>query len=603
MRPYTRRIDPELGRFLISTCRALAVVAAVFSVAMATLLIANYAQMATLKPSDNAALTALREQYRSAQDSEELATKIRTLDLAVRRAYFTRQWQTRTAGYLLISGVVLLLVCLRAVSALTRSLPQAKPQTVEAPLAFPRGARVGLTVLGCVFLAGAVVSAVLGDGLIRKGLPVIAGPAQGAAAQGAAAQGAAAQSMAAQGAAAGPESGTTAAAAQAAQSQEYKKNWPQFRGPDGLGIAPQQDPPVDWDGKSGRNIAWKAEVPVAGRSSPVVWGNKLFLSGADQSAREVFCWDTGSGKLLWRTKIPAAEGTPSAPPRVTDTVGYAPSTMAVNGKQAFAVFATGDLTALDLEGKVLWTRHIGTPGLNYGYASSLALLGDGVVAQFDQEENGRIVAFRGADGSVRWDIPRQVLGSWATPALIEVGGKPRLMIHGTPYLTQYDPENGKQVWRLGGMMGENAPSPAFFDGRIFVSTQLLSLVAVDARSGKKLWEVYDDLPDVASPLASGGLVLMTASFGVVTCLDAEKGDTLWRQEFPTGFYASPILAGGRFYTMDRSGVMRIYAASKSMNLIGSPALGENVEATPAFLDSAIFVRGARNLYCIRAGRS
>ena len=123
MTPFTRRIDPELARFLLSTCRALAVVAGAFSVAMATLLIANYVQLATLKPLDSPVLGTLREQYRSAPENDELAAKIRVLDLAARRVYFTRQWQTRTAGYLLIAGVALLLVCLRAASSLTGAFP------------------------------------------------------------------------------------------------------------------------------------------------------------------------------------------------------------------------------------------------------------------------------------------------------------------------------------------------------------------------------------------------------------------------------------------------------------------------------------------------
>ncbi len=297
MIPFTRRIDPELTRFLLSTCRGVAVVAAVFSVAMATLLIANYAQLATLKPTDNPALTALREQYRSAPENDELAARIRALDLAGRRAYFTRQWQTRTAGYLLIPGVVLLIACLRAVTALTKSLPQPRPQGAETALWFPPTARVGLTVVGCLFLAGAVVSAVLGDSLIKREFSGVAGKAS-------------------RDAAATP--GRTAAAAgtsgAAPSSPEYRDNWPQFRGPDGLGIASPQDPPVDWDGKTGKNVAWKADVPLPGRSSPVVWGDRVFLSGATSSVREVFCWDAATGKLLWRTPIPRPKGPPRRRP-------------------------------------------------------------------------------------------------------------------------------------------------------------------------------------------------------------------------------------------------------------------------------------------------
>ena len=588
MTPFTRRIDGELARFLISTCRALALVAGVFSVAMATLLVANYVQLSTLKPLDNPALTALREHYRSTPENDELAANIRVLDLAARRAYFTRQWQTRTAGYLLLAGVALLFACLRAVSSLAKRLPQAPPEGVEAAPVFPRAARAGLTVVGGIFLVGAVMSAVLGDGLIRREFP----------------GGAGAQSSAGKPTAAAKPGTRTAGSSslEVTGTEDYKRSWPQLRGPGGDGIASPQDPPVEWDGKSGKNVAWKADVPLPGRSSPVVWENRVFLTGADEAAREVFCWDAGTGRLLWRSRVPPTPATPASLARVSSGTGFAASTMAVNGSRAFAIFATGDLAALDMDGKLLWTRNVGTPTLNYGYASSLALLGDGVVVQFDQEEDGKLVAFN-ADGSVRWETPRRALGSWATPVLVDAGSRRAVVTHGTPMLAAYDPASGKELWHLFGMMGENAPSPAYSDGKLFVATQLLSLLAVDARSGKKLWEVYDDLPDVASPLASGGMLLMAASYGVVTCLNASDGEVLWSQEFPTGFYASPILAGGRFYALDRSGVMRIFAADRAVKLLGSPSLGEPTEATPAFRGGEIFIRGEHRLYCIRsAGR-
>jgi outer membrane protein assembly factor BamB len=209
------------------------------------------------------------------------------------------------------------------------------------------------------------------------------------------------------------------------------------------------------------------------------------------------------------------------------------------------------------------------------------------------------------DGSIRWETPRRVLASWASPVVIDAGRRPLILVNGNPLLSAYDPNRGAEVWRLAGMMGENAPSPAFADGRVFAANQLLSLVAVEARTGKKLWETYDDLPDVASPLAAGKLLVMAASFGVVTCLAAADGTPLWKQEFETGFYASPILAGGRLYLLDRSGVMRIMTAGRTAELLASPALGEPAEATPAFAAGSIFIRGARHLFCIRGsdGRS
>jgi outer membrane protein assembly factor BamB len=576
MMPFTRRIGPELARFLLSTSRGVAVVAAVFCVAVATLLVANYVQLATLKPLDNPALTALRDQYRAAPDNDELASRIRALDLLGRRAYFTRQWQLRTGGYLLLAGVVVLLACLRAMASLSKRLPQPRPVELEEPIWGRRSRRSALAAVGAVLLAGALAAGVLGARLVRGVTPA----AKEATALGA--------------------RGAKAREPELTSTEAYRANWPQFRGPGGIGIAADQDPPTDWDGPSGRNILWKAAVLRPGRNSPVVWGQRVFLSGADESAREVFCWETSTGKLLWRTSIESA-GDPSRPPRVSESTGYAAPTMAVNGKAAFVIFATGDLAALDFDGRILWAKNLGAPAQNYGYASSLALYGASIIVQQDHDEGGRLLALNAEDGSVAWEAPRRVLASWATPAVIDAGRRPLILVHGNPLLSAYDPNRGTEVWRIAGMMGENAPSPAFAEGRVFAANQLLSLVAVDARTGKKLWETYDDLPDVASPLAAGELLVMAASFGVVTCLAAADGTPLWKQEFETGFYASPILAGGRLYLLDRSGVMRIMAAGRTAQLLASPALGETAEATPAFVAGSIFIRGARHLFCIRGG--
>lgn len=578
MRPFTRRLDPGLAGFLLSTSRALAVVAGVFCVVMATLLVANTVQLAALKPLDSPALTALREQYRSSPESEELAARIRELDLLARRAYFTRRWQIRTGGYLLLAGAAVLLACLRAASALSQRPPEPGPPGEGAAAREARdrrGARLALSAAGGALLAAGVLASVLGARLVREAAP--------------------------DGAAGAPRPARPSSGPELTTTEAFQSNWPQFRGPGGNGVAAEQDPPVDWDGATGRNIAWKAAVPRPGYNSPVVWGERVFLSGADEGAREVFCWETSTGKLLWRTQIPPAAASAGAPPRVTPDTGYAASTMAVNGQAAFAIFATGQLAALDFEGRLLWTRDFGVPQQNYGYASSLGLYGDTVLVQMDQDEGGRLLAVAAADGTTRWETPRRVLASWASPVVVQAERRPLLLVHGNPFLTAYDPRNGKELWKLEGMMGENAPSPAYADGRVFAGNQLLSLTAVDAESGKKLWETYDDLPDVASPLATGELLLMAASYGVVSCLAAADGSVLWKQEFDTGFYASPILAGGRLYLLDRQGVMRILAAGREARLLGSPALGEAAEATPAFQGGAIFIRGVKHLYCIRGG--
>jgi outer membrane protein assembly factor BamB len=338
-------------------------------------------------------------------------------------------------------------------------------------------------------------------------------------------------------------------------------------------------------------------MPLPGRNSPVVWGGRVFLTGADKSAREVFCWDTATGKLLWRTPVPVPAG--SGPAVVADTAGYAPNTMAVNGSAAFAVFPNGDITALSFSGAIIWIRSLGPLDLNYGYASSPALCGDSLIIQLDQSEGGRLLCIKAEDGATRWEARRNVAACWASPIVTGSGKDARIFVNGTPVLTAYEAASGRELWSLEGMMGENAPSPAFADGRVFSSNQLLSLAAANAATGEKRWEVYEDFPDVASPLAiPGGLLIMAASYGVVSCLDAASGDVLWKSEFTTGFYASPLFAAGRIYALDRNGVMRILAADRALKIIGSPAIGEHTEATPAIRGSEIFIRGDRHLFCI-----
>ena len=606
MSPFTPRLEPEAARFLSSTCRAVAVVAAVFCVAVSTLLIANAVQLAAVKPLDNPALEAARERYRAAPDNDELAWEVRALDLMARRAYFTRQWQLRTGAYLLLAGAAVLAACLRALAVLGRRLPEPAALEEASPME-PRTLRWGFLGVGILLVAAALTAALLSSGVYRREFPLarvaLAGrelPAETPASQAAADDPTSpAEAASARPPAGGP--GLTGTDPEPATTEEHLRNWPQFRGPGGNATAAPQDPPTRWDGPSGQNILWRAEVPLPGFGSPVVWDRRVFLSGADRRAQEIYCWDAVTGELAWRRKIEAVPRTPSTPPRVTADTGYAASTMAVNATAAFAIFATGDLAAVDFDGNLLWARNLGLPEHMYGYASSLALYGGSVIVQFDQTSGGRLLAVDAATGETRWQVPRRVQPSWASPAVVRSGDRTLLLVNGSPILAAYDPADGRQLWQVDGMLGEIAPSPAYADGRVFAGNQLLNLIAVDAASGQMIWETYDDLPDVASPLVAGELLITAASYGVVTCLEAATGDLVWRQEFDTGFYASPILAGGRIYLLDRSGVMRILAAGREPRLIASPAIGEAADATPAFREGRIYIRGERHLFCIGDG--
>jgi outer membrane protein assembly factor BamB len=547
MIPVRWKLDPALARFFASTLRGIVVIGAVFCVAVAAVLVAGALQLSAVKPLDDPALAALRERYHQDQDNESLAEQIRVLDLAARRLYFTREWQIRTGAWMLVAGAAITLASLRGAGALTRTLPRTRPQQEEPPMA-GRSIRIALSILVLALLVSGLTAAAL--------------------------------------------SGVTAGRVlDMSVSAELKANWPQFRGPGGLGIAEGQDPPV------GGGVAWTAEVPLPGRGSPIVWGNHVYLSGATKDQRMAFCWDTRTGTLLWSVDIPLAEGSDPKASRQPDTqTGWAASSMAANRAGVFVAFATGDLTALSHDGEILWSRHVGTPGkMGYGYAASPAVTADAVIVQFDGPTGGELTVLDARSGKVAWQASRTVESSWSSPVVVREAGRWIVLAQGNPFLAAYDAVSGAELWTGGEMAGDVAPSPAWTTGLVFAADQMLALTALNADSGTVAWQAYEDFPTVASPLAAGDMLLYAASYGTVTCANAATGDVFWKDEIGADVYASPIAAGGRFYLVDMKGTVRVYAAAHEKKLLGTISLGEKVEATPAVHDNALFLRSEKHL--------
>jgi len=377
---------------------------------------------------------------------------------------------------------------------------------------------------------------------------------------------------------------------------EIRKNWPGFRGPFGLGVAFDASPPLDWDGPSGRNVRWKTEVPLPGFSSPAVWGSFLFLTGGEPRARELFCFDVGTGMLIWRRNVESPPG--MKPPDVTEDTGYAAPSPATDGRAVCALFASGDLACFDVEGNALWKRNLGVPVNPYGHGSSLLVWGDLLVVQYDHGGSADVRAYRLLTGEPAWRTERIVEVSWSSPALVDAARRPTLLLNGNPFVAAYEASSGLERWRVECMMGEVASSPAFLDGIVFVANENALLAAIEMDTQEIQWEADLDLPDVSSPVASGGRLWVPSSGGAVTCYDARTGDEIWLHEFEEGFWASPILAARRIYLLDKKGVMRIFADKAEYEDLGSPALGESSMCTPAFVGKRLYVRGSRFLFCI-----
>ena len=391
-----------------------------------------------------------------------------------------------------------------------------------------------------------------------------------------------------------------------AKAEESSANWPRFRGADGNGVCAKCDAPLNCDIKTGANIAWAVPVPAAGFSSPVVWGNRVFLSGGDKGNREVMCFDVASGKLLWQVAVPKTD----AKTEVPDQCGMAAGTVATDGLRVYAMFANGDLAAFNFKGSISWSKNLGVPKNLYGHAASLLTWQDRVIVQFDQGEAddklSKLYAFDGATGTVAWEKPRAVGSSWATPIVIEAAGKTQLITLANPWVIAYAPKDGAEIWRAECLDGEVTPSPICVGGTLFVVHPTVKLQAIrvdgmgDVTKTHLGWIAEDGIPDITSPVSNGELVFVTDPNGMVTCYDAKTGKKQWEHDFGDGCHASPSIVGNRVYLITKKGALIVVEAASHFKELARSLLGEPVFASPAFAQNKIFVRGIKHLICIES---
>ncbi|MCJ7579702.1 MAG: PQQ-like beta-propeller repeat protein [Candidatus Aminicenantes bacterium] len=547
--------------------KKIVIFAAVSAGILSVLMIANYLQTKSNDPLNSQVITQLIAQLQDNPEDTVLKEQIRALDLLARKAYFTYQWQIRTGSYLLFAFVLLILLALKFSSSLQPRLPDLNtgPRSEEGwenKLSSRKYILFGgLGVFALALILGMVSQSELKKiGVAKRGKSL---------------------------------------ASDFAGIKEMKENWPGFRGPEGNGVAVDADFPTEWDGPAGENILWKIPIPHPGYNSPIVWGKKIFLSGADREIQIVYCIDADSGDILWQTELIDIPGSPERRPSVGDDTGYAAPTMTTDGERVFALFATGDIACLDLEGKRIWAKNLGMPDNHYGHSSSLITFQDLLIVPFDQNTGGRLLALRARSGDMVYDQPRDVEISWASPILINTGDRSELILSSNPFVMSHDPQTGEELWRVQCMLGEVAPSPAYADGMVFAVNDYARLVGIKLQETPEVvWEYIDDLSEVASLLATKDFVFMAASFGTVSCFDSKSGERYWFHDFDEGFYSSPILVGDKVYCMDMFGVMVIFKADKKFELISQNDLGEHAMTIPAFMHNRIYIRGEKNLFCI-----
>lgn len=558
-----------------------------FAFIVFVLLMVNYLQIRAADPVDNEMLTQMRQNYAALPEQDQvLADRIQTLDLLTRKAFFTSQTHLRIGGLLLLAGVCTFLIAFKNMVRWQRE----KPELDETPtadiefLAFSKSRQL-ITWGSIGVLAVGLAATVMTQSVLNQ-LPA--------------------------------EAVTTEAVAEVDDSlafaaptwEEMEQNWPSFRGPGSNGTAYFTTAPTEWDVESGQNIKWKKEITLPGASSPVVWGNRVFISAADESAFEVHCYDGDTGEQLWAQKVSDLPGSPADAPEVWDSSGLAAPTMVVHSTYVFTIFASGDLTAYDIDGNLVWGRNVGVPDNHYGHSSSLIAWENLVFVQLDGNEEAKVLALDVSTGDEVWSADRDTI-SWASPMIARTEFGPQLVLNSSSTVDAYEPSTGKLLWSQDFLTGEVAPSPVYSNGIVFSANEYAVAAAVrisgsaDAIESEIIWEYDEYLPEISSPVSDGERIYFGTSAGDLVCLnllsETDEGEEVWVEEMDMGFNSSPVVVGDRIYVADEDGVVYVIKTGPAYELISTIEMGEQINATPAFMDGRIYLRTAQHLYCIEQG--
>lgn len=402
----------------------------------------------------------------------------------------------------------------------------------------------------------------------------------------------------------------------AAQIAGLADNWPHWRGPTMNGVANERQVPVTWSATE--NVVWKLPMPDLSGSTPIIWGDRVFVSTGDGTELHLVCVDRNRGTVLWKVhlgsgNVKVRKHNMSSPSPVTD------------GTRVWVMTGTGVLRAFDFAGKEIWARDLqkdyGAFGLNWGYASS-PLLHNGVLYVevlhgMKTDDPSYVLAIDATDGKTRWRVERptdavsESPDAYTTPALLRYAGREEIVISGGDYVTGHDPATGAELWRAGGLNpGKDrnyrvVASPIAIDGMIFVSSRVRPLIAFraggrgDVTESHRVWAT-DQGPDVPTPATDGKHIYILNDRGIVWCRDAKTGAVVWGDQRvrPGTYSASPVIADGKVYVISEDGVATVFEAGPVFKLLAENDLGEYTLSSPAMSDGQIFLRTTNHLYCI-----
>jgi outer membrane protein assembly factor BamB len=421
-------------------------------------------------------------------------------------------------------------------------------------------------------------------------------------------------------------------------------NWPQFRGAGASGIG-NGTPPLQWDGEKGENILWKTEIPGLGHSSPVIWGDRIFVTSAVPAAGEaslkvglygniepvegegsqaftVYCLNRKTGKILWQRA--AVSGQPKIKRHPKST--HANPTPATDGKTLVVSFGSEGFFAFDLNGKELWKKDFGildsgyyvVPAAQWGFASSPVIHDGKVIVQADVQKNSFLAALDLATGKELWRTARSDVPTFGTPAVLPyTAGGARAMqvvVNGWKQTGGYDLATGKELWKMKGGGDIPVPTPVIMDGLIIITSahgqeRPIYAIRTDAAgeltadSKSMAWTQARAGNYMQTPLLHEGLGYFCYDNGVLTVYQLATGEKLYQQRLgagTSGFSSSAVIAGDHLYVTNEEGHTFVLAPGREYKLLAQNELGETVMATPAISDGVLYVRARKHLFAVAA---
>jgi outer membrane protein assembly factor BamB len=417
-------------------------------------------------------------------------------------------------------------------------------------------------------------------------------------------------------------------------------NWPQWRGPGASGVSSEKNLPIEWS--ESKNVQWKTEIPGRGHSSPIIWGNKVFLTtsiegpvvagakavthirrgqvyvhpdsvGGDHSYTiKILCLDRDSGKILWQ-KI-AYEGPVYDDRHRKNT--FASATPVTDGKYVWTLFDAEGVYCYDFDGKLVWKASLGKfAKMGMGNGMSPVLYENLLILQCDQEDGGSgsfITALDKLTGKEVWRVPRTQRKTWATPVLVRTAQRVELIASGAESTVSYDPATGKELWRSEGVISHAIPSAVTGHGMVFVSggssgqPKLAIAIRLGGTGDLKgtpyvVWKYNKGTAYVPSPILYGDYLYLMTDSGILTCLDAKTGEVKYeggRVPVPATFTSSPVAFDGKILLTSEDGDTFIIKAGPGYEVLRTNSLGEPVFASIAISAGKLFIRGAKHLYCI-----